>query len=468
MPIKSLEIAGLRGFGKPQTVKFALPKGEPGSGLTFIVGANNSGKTTIFEAIRSFVPTYNAPAFAVGKRNQNYQGGRVHLRMEYDNNNDWISIDTDSRNGCNTQIIKNGQVVDTRALEPRIAILQSRRYVDFYFQSNSGGGGRYHYLSNQIGNSPNRSAHLTGFEMRIGEMYRNKDKFDPLLKEILGYDQNWTIDMTERGDKYIKFFKGKQHHSGEGIGDGIWSIFTICDSLYDSKPGEMIVIDEPELSLHPAYQKRVLSLFKRYAKDRQIVICTHSSHLIDMFSLTKGAELCRTVKNENGEIEVYQLSDESKRKIKGYLDNYFNPHIWGNTAKELFFVEDGVIVVEGQDDVMLYQKAAEQLGIALKGEFFGWGAGGAQNIPDILGILKDLGYKRVAVIYDGDMKDKKEENEIKFSDYQFFIIPTKDIRDKKAVKAREATCGMMTERGELKPEYQHQMSELLHELNDCL
>src|SRR5699024_7557822 len=101
--------------------------------------------------------------------------------------------------GCNTQIIKNGQVVDTRALEPRIAILQARRYVDFYFQSNSGSGDRYHYLSNQIGNSPNRSASLTGFEMRIGEMYRNKDKFDPLLKEILGYDLDWTIDMTERG-----------------------------------------------------------------------------------------------------------------------------------------------------------------------------------------------------------------------------------------------------------------------------
>ena len=57
--------------------------------------------------------------------------------------------------------------------------------------------------------------------MRIGEMYRNKDKFDPLLKEILGYDLDWTIDMTERGDKFIKFVTGKQYHSGEGIGDGI-------------------------------------------------------------------------------------------------------------------------------------------------------------------------------------------------------------------------------------------------------
>ena len=187
MPIKSLEIAGLRGFGKPQTVKFALPKGEPGSGLTFIVGANNSGKTTIFEAIRSFIPTYDAPAFAVGKRNQNYQGGRVHLRMEYDNNNDWIThrIQEVLRICDSYTVMRNGQVVDTNALERRIAILQSRRYVDFYFQSDSGNGGRYYYLSNQIGNSPNRGARLTGFETRIGEMYLNKDKFDPLQKYLV-------------------------------------------------------------------------------------------------------------------------------------------------------------------------------------------------------------------------------------------------------------------------------------------
>ena len=53
--IKELSISGFRGFGIPQTVKFAVPQNsKPGSGLTIITGANNSGKTTIIESIRAF------------------------------------------------------------------------------------------------------------------------------------------------------------------------------------------------------------------------------------------------------------------------------------------------------------------------------------------------------------------------------------------------------------------------------
>ena len=49
--VKSIYIHGLRGFGEARTVEFAIPNGNSGSGITFIVGANNSGKTTILEAI---------------------------------------------------------------------------------------------------------------------------------------------------------------------------------------------------------------------------------------------------------------------------------------------------------------------------------------------------------------------------------------------------------------------------------
>ena len=42
--IKELSIFGFRGFGEKQTLQFALPIGQVGSGLTIITGANNSGK----------------------------------------------------------------------------------------------------------------------------------------------------------------------------------------------------------------------------------------------------------------------------------------------------------------------------------------------------------------------------------------------------------------------------------------
>src|SRR5262249_48825157 len=51
MPFKSLAIHGLRGFAYEQTIEFAVPNGEPGSGLTILVGPNNGGKTTVIEAL---------------------------------------------------------------------------------------------------------------------------------------------------------------------------------------------------------------------------------------------------------------------------------------------------------------------------------------------------------------------------------------------------------------------------------
>ena len=50
--IKELHISGFRGFGNSQQISFAMPDGQTlGSGLSIITGANNSGKTTIIEAI---------------------------------------------------------------------------------------------------------------------------------------------------------------------------------------------------------------------------------------------------------------------------------------------------------------------------------------------------------------------------------------------------------------------------------
>ena len=64
--ISCLTIHGLRGFGEEKTIEFSIPNGKPGSGLTIMVGANNSGKTTIFEALRSFNSPKDKFIFDVG------------------------------------------------------------------------------------------------------------------------------------------------------------------------------------------------------------------------------------------------------------------------------------------------------------------------------------------------------------------------------------------------------------------
>ena len=52
--IKYISILGYRGSSKKIEIQFAIPNRELGSGLTILVGTNNSGKTTIIEAIKAF------------------------------------------------------------------------------------------------------------------------------------------------------------------------------------------------------------------------------------------------------------------------------------------------------------------------------------------------------------------------------------------------------------------------------
>ena len=49
MKFKELSIEYYSGFYEPNKLDFAIPNGKPGSGLTVIIGENNTGKTSIVD-----------------------------------------------------------------------------------------------------------------------------------------------------------------------------------------------------------------------------------------------------------------------------------------------------------------------------------------------------------------------------------------------------------------------------------
>jgi AAA ATPase domain len=67
--IKTLTVDGLRGVSGELPLNLAIPDGRPGSGLTILVGANNSGKSTVVEAFDALAKTQQLPSFSIGKRN---------------------------------------------------------------------------------------------------------------------------------------------------------------------------------------------------------------------------------------------------------------------------------------------------------------------------------------------------------------------------------------------------------------
>ncbi len=230
------------------------------------------------------------------------------------------------------------------------------------------------------------------------------------------------------------------------LGEGTFSLLLIVDALFRAQEREIIVIDEPELSLHPQLQNRLLDEIMEVSRRVQVVISTHSANLLSIESAVNEGQIAR-VHEENGKSVISCIDERCREYLRSFSNDVYNPHTMGLDAKGCFFAEDGLVITEGQEDVMLIPKVLEQLGIEQGIQFFGFGAGGASNIRQIAHILNCLGFLYVGALFDGDKEEEflKFKEEYKdFKGYQAWLLPADDIRDKCAVE-KSAKRGLLNE-----------------------
>ncbi len=197
--------------------------------------------------------------------------------------------------------------------------------------------------------------------------------------------------------------------------------------LYVAKPN-LIIIDEPELSLHPSAQRSLLNVIAEYSQNRQIVLSTHSPYLIKWEHLENGAVLNRVVKEDDIHSQVFSIPDFTKHSKMVRTANWQMPFMMDEVAKEVFFMADGLLFLEGQEDVGLLRKEPELKNI----DMFGYGVRGASNFEFALSLAKDLGYKKVACILDNGAAETKIKADLdaKFPDFKIVQWNKSDIRDK--------------------------------------
>lgn len=458
MQYKSIKIKGLRGFEIEQELDIAISKGNLGSGLTTIVGPNNSGKSTIYESFRA-ISQSNPPSFTEGKRNKK-AGDKINIELTQSDGK-FIRLRTSDAYGSEAVFEENGILKNT----VNINTLPSRRTFNPFF--GKGTWNKQTYIQQSILPSI-RGQELSNFNHRIFKIQENQEKFNAVLSEILYPLPQWNIDQNDSGQYYIKFNYDGSFHNSDGAGEGLISIFTIIDTLYDSEPNDVIVIDEPELSLHPSLQRKMSNLLLKYSTDRQIIICTHSPFFIDWKSLLNGGKLARTVKH-NGTIKINNLRSETIESLRPLFNNLNNPHIFGLNANEVFFLNDKVILTEGQEDIIFFKRIIEILGLKINADFFGWGVGGANNLEKILKLMSDLGFIKVATILDNNVSKLKTTLSEKFPNYFFECIPTDDIRDKPKRKETKAITGLIDQGGQnIKKEYIPEIQHLFKKINEIM
>lgn len=149
------------------------------------------------------------------------------------------------------------------------------------------------------------------------EIFRNRDKTIGEVIDKICNDINRIFDCMDMDVKLIglsedentvPIFKnslGKEFDIS-GLSSGEKQLFLRALSLkFLEVNNSVILIDEPEISLHPKWQKKIIKVYENIGENNQIIMATHSPHIVSDIE----AKQLRIMKKDKDGIAVINGDD---------------------------------------------------------------------------------------------------------------------------------------------------------------
>lgn len=449
--LKSLQIQNYKGFLDSQTIEFALPvENKTGSGITILCGKNNSGKSTVFDALTLLKE--NSQIFASDRINNK----QVEIKI------------TDNKAQTKTlRNLNNGALIDSEGQinfsYPDIIFVPANRQWQDKVQTPNMEESSF-ILSENISRNNFVSPYFSSLLTNIARDEIKKTKLNNLIQEVFPEFNDWTVDADQSGS-FIKYTtkSGLEHHSGM-LGMGIVSLMRVLTSLI-TESTKIIFVDEPELSLHPQAQKRLSQIFSRFSTQKQIILITHSPYFISWKDIQNKAKINKTSKPKDEKCLVHTLKNDDTNFLSTIGNiNKNKQFTLDTTGKEIFFTDKKIIFCEGQTDVAIFKKFVKDnfLETKIDFEFFGFGCGSGDNIPKFAKLAISLGLTPIALFDNPKPSTNKNKTE---SDKNI----EKAIQECKNIK-----CPVFTHPGndiadiskglEIKTEYQEKVKEIFDKI----
>lgn len=321
--------------------------------INILIGSNGSGKSNFISFYDFINRLYNKKlndyiALSGGENKILHKGvkttNKIHFKTEFDNGNNGYSVTiqagsegfvfTDERLIYNSD---RGTDISSSSSEALIKNVDNYRakYVIQYLN----GFRKYHFHDTSPQSPFNKLSHI---ENDIYYLYENGDNLAAFLYDIQENDKivyNKIVKMIQsiapyfsdfyfkpNSEKYIRLqwtdrFSDTIYGSND-LSDGTMRFIALTALFMQPVLPRTIIIDEPELGLHPAAITKLAGMIKSVAsKNCQVVLATQSTDLISHFT----PEDIITVDQKDGESRFNRLDSES---LGEWLDDYTIDDLW--------------------------------------------------------------------------------------------------------------------------------------------
>lgn len=169
------------------------------------------------------------------------------------------------------------------------------------------------------------ASNLAAFLLRLKKKHQREHSF---IREVIQlaapfFDDFWLREEDDQDDILLEWRqKGSDYpFRPSQISDGTLRFICLATALLQPNPPSTILLDEPELGLHPYALTLLAGLIQKASLKTQVIVSTQSAGLIDNFE----PEDIVIVERENGESKFRRLN---KADLDVWLEDYSLGDLW--------------------------------------------------------------------------------------------------------------------------------------------
>ena len=141
------------------------------------------------------------------------------------------------------------------------------------------------------------------------------------LRQFSDYESDSFLDVIETFQVHQKGLKTPRHLSELGI--GVSQVLPVVVQCLLAQPGEMVLLQQPELHLHPALQQRLGDFLLACARSgRQIILETHSEYLISRLALRVAEDQTGQIGDDLFNVLLTEKGDNGTEYKQADIDRY--------------------------------------------------------------------------------------------------------------------------------------------------